>query len=608
MNSRDRYIGGIRKDRLYKIAIIILYAVIILWLYIMLNTPAAKGYEISIYNAYSLFFWLLFIFTLILGIGLTIYSIVKGVRLWRYSLLAILIADIVVLFLPTVRNYEFIALGGSDIFAHFAWSGYILNTGHVMGEDHYPAMHILMATLDRLSLLNPATLAAIISVIFFILYILSLFVLGRAVFNDNRAAALLSTFGSPLLFSFAHYAFYPFLFALFLSPLIFFIIRKLEISGNRGAYYVCFIALSLFIVFCHLLVTLILLLTLGVLYGYSRISNKCQLGFSCRFDVLNMAAIVGITFVFWYTHFKSILGMGENVISALLGLSDTETILTYNLDAVSQAGAPSIYIIEGFIKVYGPGVLHIAVALLITNYLIKEFLTKREYADEMVYVAFFLLSIAFGVVLTLGYFIVFEFIRATSFAIIMATIVCGIGFYTILKTIRTPNRKKYFVLIVVFILCLVSVLSVFNVYRSPWTLSAGSHMTEMETSGLDWFLTRQDESTPLYFNEYTWNKYARNFEELHQITVRKPLVITESIPYHFGYDQRAHLTQAINDSGNKQFYMVTNERLRQNYLAVLEEWRSLKDYYSKDDFSRLNNDSTVMKLYVNSEWEIWRTN
>ena len=161
---------------------------------------------------------------------------------------------------------------------------------------------------------------------------------------------------------------------------------------------------------------------------------------------------------------------------------------------------------------------------------------------------------------------------------------------------------------IVVMLCLVSTLSVFNVYRSPWTLSAGSHMTEMETSGLDWFLVKQDESTPLYFNDYSWNKYTRHFQELHKTSVQQPLVMTESVPRHFGYDQKQHLTQSINDSEDNVFYMATNERLRQNYLAVLEEWRSLKDYYSKGDFSRLNDDSSVMKLYVNSEWEIWRTN
>ena len=117
MSSLNRYFGGIHEDRLYKIAIISLYIIIMSWLYILLNTPPVRGYEISIYGAYPPFFWLLFALTFILGITLTIYFIVRSVDLWRYSLSAILIANTVVLFLPTIRNYGFYARGGWDIFS-----------------------------------------------------------------------------------------------------------------------------------------------------------------------------------------------------------------------------------------------------------------------------------------------------------------------------------------------------------------------------------------------------------------------------------------------------------------------------------------------------------
>ena len=60
----------------------------------------------------------------------------------------------------------------------------------------------------------------------------------------------------------------------------------------------------------------------------------------------------------------------------------------------------------------------------------------------MVYVTFFLLSIAFGAALTFGYFIVFELIRAASFAIIMATIVCGVGFYIFFKSAKHCRGKN----------------------------------------------------------------------------------------------------------------------------------------------------------------------
>ncbi len=574
----------------------------------MLNTPVAKGFEISIYNAYSPFFWFLFIFTIILGICLTVYFIIKNVSLWRCSLPAILIADTVVLFLPTIRNYEFCAYPGWDVFAHLAWAKYILNTGHITRGDHYPAMHILVATLDQLSLLTPVILVAVVSFVFFILYVLSLFILGRVVLKDDRAAALLFIFGSPLLFSFGHYAFYPFLFALFLFPLIFYITHKGGEPKNRRACYICFTILSLFIVFCHPMITLVLLLILGALWGYSQISNRYRMGLSCKFNVSGMIAIVGITFIFWYTQFRSIISMGESVISALLEVSGEKTILTSNLDIVNQSGVSVLRAAEIFIKIYGPIVIYFVVALLITIYLARGILIERKYADEMVYVTFFLLSIAFGAALTFGYFIVFELIRAASFAIIMATIVCGVGFYIFFKSASILQRKKFFALVTVVILCLTIILSIFGVYYSPWTMSVNAHMTRMETSGLDWFLVKQDEFTPLYTIGSGWRTYPTYFQELHRVTIQHPQIILNSIPTHFGYEQNRYLSQSINCSEKIDSYVVTNELVRQSDLAFPEEVQSVRKHFLQDDFFRLNQDVTVNKLYMNREWELWMVN
>lgn len=605
MSSLNRYFGGIHEDRLYKIAIISLYIIIMSWLYILLNTPPVRGYEISIYGAYPPFFWLLFALTFILGITLTIYFIVRSVDLWRYSLSAILIANTVVLFLPTIRNYGFYALGGWDIFFHLAWSKFITNTGYSTAGDHYPATHILVATLEQLSSLNPAILAVIVSVAFFILYVSSLFILGCAVFNDNRAGALFSIFGSPLLFSFGHYAFYPYLFALFLFPMTFYVMRKIGMVDNKEGYYICFIILSLFIVFCHPMISLILLLILGVLYGYALISNRYGLGFSCRLDILKLLAIVGISFVFWYINFESILSMGKSVISTLLGESDTETILTFNIGRVSQSGASLIHVIEGFIKVYGPMIIYFVIALFIAIYLVKEFLNNRKCADKMVYIIFFILSIAYGAALTLGYFIVFEVIRAASFAIIMATIICGIGFYKIIKDADAPKRAQVFAIIAIAVLCPVSALSVFNVYSSPWIFSPGWHMTEMEKSGIDWFLTNQDESTPLYLNNDNWRTYPTYFQVMHKVTVQRPQIFSNKIPTHFGYDRDRFLDQSINSSGTSNSYIVTDEMMRQSALAYPEEMQSTRKHFLNEDFFRLNCDTTVNKLYMNREWELW---
>jgi len=591
--------------RICKIAVIAQYIVIILWLCILLYTPPTEGYEISIYSVYPTFFWFLFILTIILGISLTLLFIIKHINLWQYSLIGILIADAFVLVLPIIRGYTIYARCGSDIFTHLAEAKYILNTGHIIDIDRYPMLHILTSALDQFTLLNPAVLATGISVTLFILYVLYLYVLGKAVLKDSKAAALLSIFGSPLLFSSGHYAFYPFLFALFLIPLIFYVMHKIEEPANRRAYYICFTILSLFIVFCHPVIAIIMVLILGALYGYSQISNKYHLGFACNFDTFNSAMIIGFTFIFWYIRFKSISEMGESVISALLGVDNTKTILTHNIDLISQPDVTLFRAIEAFIKIYGPTVIYLLVALLIVIYLFKKFSTKREYASEIVYAFFFLLSIAFGVVLTSGYFIIFELIRAVGFAIVMATIICAIGFFIFINSAKTSRRKTMFTLTFIVILCSVSLLSVFNVYPNPWILSPGKYMSETELSGVDWFLAHEDASIVTYSETHLLYKYVRYYNVIHKTDIQQPQVVLNHIPTRFGYNQHPYLAQSISDS-RKNSYMIINELLKQGSLALPEEMRSTRKQYLQNDFFRLNGDITVTKLYTNCEWELWR--
>jgi len=157
----------------------------------------------------------------------------------------------------------------------------------------------------------------------------------------------------------------------------------------------------------------------------------------------------------------------------------------------------------------------------------------------------------------------------------------------------------------IVMLCLVSTLSIFNVYHSPWTLSVGSHMTEMETSGLDWFLMKQDGSTPVYILGSSWRTYPTYFQELHKVTVQKPKAIVNDLPTHFGYDQNRYINQSISDSGEIKSYLATNELIRQSDLAFPEEVQAARKHFLREDFSRLNCDTTVNKLYMNYEWELW---
>ena len=606
MNFIDEHGWIIHDDRLNKVALIVLYLIVNTWLLILLRTAPTRGYEISIYGAYPPFFWFLCILTIVLSFSYTFYFLLNGAKFWKYSLLIIPIINIVVIFLPLIRGYEIFARGGYDIFTHFASSNIILNSGYTQGSDLYPAMHILIAILDQIGIHNIGTLSSIISACFYIFYIISLYTLGKATLKDKKSAIFISLFGTPLLFSVAHYAFYPFSFALFLFPLVFACVQKLNDPENASMYYICLTVLSLFVVFCHPLVSVILFFSLGALFGFSIVGNKYQIGFVPRFDILNITTIVGITFVFWYIRFTLIQQMSETVYSALIGNSESGTVMSSSIDLVNRSSAPLLTLVEAFLKIYGPLLLYILIALCITIHFIKKYWVKKEYPYEMVYGFLFFLSIIVGIILTLGPFIIAEFFRSISFAIIMATIMCGMGLNILIKDAGTPKRKQIcFAIIAVTILSLVGALTVFNLYYSPFIYSPGMYMTQSEKSGDDWYLMHNEAYIPIFSEGNPIHKYALFFQEKQKTNIQMGSQILDGVPTHFGYDKNRYFNQSIGGYGEKQSYLVTNELMIENYLAYPAEMQLTRKQFLPEDFIRLNLDTTVMKIYSNHGSELW---
>lgn len=565
--------------------------------------PAASGYEVSIYEAFSPDFWFLYILIIFSSIGLSFHSILKNTNWWKGYLAIILIMNLLVLFLPIIRGYEFYGRGGSDVYYHLAGAKHILNTGLIMESDIYPIIHIITAILNIIGLSDSLHLTTIISSTFYIVYLFSLYALGRAMMKSERGGALLAIFGSPFLFSFGHFAFYPFLFSLFLLPLVLYCICGANCIDKKNRYYLCLVPLILFIVFCHPMTTIILSITLITLYIHSRVILKY---YPTRgLNIMTLLSIVGIAFLYWYISFASVKDMAKRSLLAIIGIADADTILDHNVNLIQQSGASLLSIIEMYIKVYGSITIYLIVGTFISFIFISRFFAKRELAGEMAYGLLFFTSITYGLALITGYFIIFEPIRAASFAIVMATIVCGAGTYFLIKEARTKCKRAIIGLIMTGIVCSVSFLTLFGVYYSPWTSSIGAHITEMDNSGTNWFLDYSDESIPLYSNVGPLSKYIIYYYEQNQIEVRKPTIIIDEIPSHFGYYDNNHFSHSLNNIETNYSYIVTNEMMRRSGFVGLDETKDLRKYFLQEDFYRLELDPTVNKIYINGEKEFW---
>ena len=95
------------------------------------------------------------------------------------------------------------ARGEGDMYHHMLVASQILDSGYVPLTDFYPMMHNWLSILYNF-LPDFIMLTLILSIVFFILYILSLYILGKTILGTKKGGISVSLFGIPLIFSFLH--------------------------------------------------------------------------------------------------------------------------------------------------------------------------------------------------------------------------------------------------------------------------------------------------------------------------------------------------------------------------------------------------------------------
>ncbi|WP_156161179.1 MULTISPECIES: hypothetical protein [unclassified Methanosarcina] len=256
-----------------------------------------------------------------------------------------------------------------------------------------------------------------------------------------------------------------------------------------------------------------------------------------------------------------------------------------------------------FIKTYGSIFLYLFTATCCSIFILKKIYIKKVYGVNVLYSLLFLIATLFGIVLIFGVSIISEPIRAFSFAIVLSTILCGIVFSDIFENNESKKIKEIILIIMVVIICSTSIIGIFNLYESPLRGLPGSHMTLMNSNGLDWFLENDNNSIPLTINTKSIYKYELYYLQFNNERFEKTLLTTKKIPTHFGYETNKTLSNSLDLN---ETYIITSENIEQFPLAVLKSERYKYPEYLNSDFDLLNNDKSVSKYYMNGEFEIWK--
>ena len=243
-------------SRTDKIIIIVAILFLMSFQIIIIDTPPAAGYEISLYKAYPFYLWLFILSAFSCGLYFLVsqsFSIHSSKK-WVFGFIILLYCNLLILLLPFIRGYA--TLGRGDVLTHIGYIKDILNTGHfpsagIIGANHYPVVHIIGADLSYLTNLAPEILAEIYPGFFTLFYICSIYLLARNISINQGEMLMITAFGSLLLFKHSNLMLAPSVICFFILPFNLFLIHKQYLSYKKLEFSLILILMLIVVPFLH---------------------------------------------------------------------------------------------------------------------------------------------------------------------------------------------------------------------------------------------------------------------------------------------------------------------------------------------------------------------
>ena len=578
------------------------------------NTPPASGYELLIYDAYPLYFWFLLILSITIGQIIIMLPFlnenIKKNKFWFLGLLIVLIVCIIVITMPYSRGY--ITYGRGDHLTHIGEVKDILFFGSIKPSNYYPSLHILTAVISLIGDIDIIDVSTFLPRRFPFLFFLGFIIFSRFFLEKHNEFLLSIVFSSSVLF-FGAYGSYlaQFNLSLLLLPLILFLYLKRSLIANTIPFEILFIILAISLVFYHPLTFLLLL----IVFSMSAISifivskNKkhnqiVDIIYPEKKKVIMPVFLLTIVFLAWYFSFSTIILNYANVFSSIF-YGTGESFLSTQLSRVSEYNILLSDLLRIGLFTYGVAIIIGLLSLFSMFYLFFHFFWKKNKQVSQYKILF--LSSCIIIFSGLAFFsYIFDFIvgwiRFYSYMIFFSLILVPIalafsfkpGQKSLNKTIR--HGKFSIVLIMIFlILC----LSVFTFYHSPLIEASNHAVSSGECIGFSWFIENRNIT---YLIDELGISQFRFYGALHQNnSVSDNLRYPEPTPPdHFGYN---HFVQ-LGFQYDAPTYFILSTLGRIAYPSIYpnykDDWR-----FNQNDFSRLSNDFTVIKMYSNGDFDTY---
>ena len=595
----------LKLDRIKKIGYIQCYLSLILLFsveFYLVVCPPTNQYEFSIYSFYPDILWL----SLIVIVFFSIVSLIFYIRhketnfFLTINFVFLVLCNSILLFLPLIRGYKI--LGNGDILTHIGYVKDIINYSNI-GDNVYPLLHILSVSIHYCTGMDINITTLIIPQIFWFLFVLSVFILGRQIFEDRISIIVLLFLGSLLIYKNTQLMFVPYMESFYFIPFVLYLIFKTNKKQDLSLYLLL-ILICIFITFFHPLTTLILVFLLLIIKTTGIIFEKriCPAKKVIDIKVTYLIFIIITIFISWSSYLILVARSALPLINELAGATETTSQFAHYNNLISGVNVDIFYLLKLIFSMYGQWILLTLLSVICMCYLILNYkqITYIQFLSINLFLLFFIISaISFVSNSPVSFWRFFNIAMFFSILLIASSSTYLLKIPQKLDGISINIVMKTFFIFTLLIA--MTYFSTFNLYLSPTVKLAGEQVSDVDISAMNNFYLFRDNSLSIKelgisqgrFYDYIYgSESARENVESFMSTNVNP-------PDHFGYTQNKNFYLSYHYSS----YLIINAVGRYWYYYIYPEFPD-KWRFTENDFNRLSRDPSVNKIFMSENFDI----
>ncbi|SNZ16984.1 hypothetical protein SAMN06269185_2838 [Natronoarchaeum philippinense] len=591
-----------RETRRTRIALLIGFVALTLAVIAAHGAPT-EGYELSIYRATPLPFWIGVGTATLLGLSVAVWG--PGTKRLGHAATLLTGASVLsVVGLPIIRGYYF--YGKGDSLSHLGWARMFETGGlHPIGM-RYPGIHTISAMLSKAAAIELRFAVLVTVFVFFVVFLVFVPLCVGAI-TDVNPAPVVGIVSGLLLLAInnlgTHAVAYPTTQAIMFAPVVLYLLagyvtdrgEHRRLWGDATAVGACLALSTTAIVILHpqqavnLLGAFVLISMLQ--YLYRRFDREHAV--AEHRQLYAQTGVFALVFLLWSARYDRVYVAVTDIATGLVSTTTPGGAVTSRAASLTMLGGS---LEEMFVKLFGVSLLYVVLAAVLVVAVLAGSVARID-EDGTAYVQYLVLT---GVPAA-GFFVVFllanaktQYFRYHGFLMALVTIIGAAALAIGLDRLRAYRSRRLLSIVVAGVLVAFLALQMIALYSSPYIYQPNPQVTEAEVDGYSAALEHRNESTAFA----GIRSGPRRFVDLYYGTTTQA---AEQFPWRRNVVPQGNFRNGtLERAFDGETYVPVTEADIERELVLYDGFR-----YNEAGFDRLDEEREIDRVQANDQFRLY---